>query len=156
MFGKTLSPTIIIALLSVYSAGLRACAVDGNGIQRDTLILSTVNPVLTIRPDLEKVPEALEIEITVLENDSLINFFIEVHLIAAGHEAILLGSATPFPIDTGGRFIFGTGKAFEGLIEENEEALPDSLKLILTLRQESMAGTIVVRIDSVLWRYPEN
>jgi hypothetical protein len=156
VFGKILGVSIIYSMISVYSAGVQPGAEDGNGIQGDTLLISTVNPVIIIRQDPEIPPEVLEIEITVLENDSLINFFLQLDLSGPENRTVRLGTVTPFPLDSGGKFIFGTGEAVKKLIRVNKEAVPDSLDLIVTLRQESTAGNIIVRIESLVWRDAED
>jgi hypothetical protein len=126
---------------------------DRDTIPADSLVLTTANPSISIRPALslrEQPPEILEIGIVVLQNDSLENFFVDITIGLDSREEIRLGSATPIPLDGHGHFIFRADKALRTLWME--KAGGEVITLRLTLKQETQKGSITVLVDSLRWR----
>ncbi len=142
-------------MVNIRSAGEFPGASETTGVYLDTLFISTSQPVLTIRHVPDGIPEVLEIDVTVVENDSLINFFIEVFIIAPDRDSVRIGTVTPFPIDAWGRFILGVDAAVEKLRRGPEE-IGEPLALQFMLRQENLNAPVIVHIDSVNWFFPDS
>lgn len=154
-FNSTLLP-VCFYLISV-CASVASCQTrspEKSILQEGSFTLSTANPSTTVKPDarvLERLPELLEFRIAVLENASLSNFSVGVYLIIDKDEEVSLGSATPYPLNSSGSFVFRVDKPLK---EARKDLDLQSLKLRFSMKPETNEN-IVVRIDSLRWLFED-
>lgn len=157
MYFKSILLPVSFYLISV-CASVASCQTrspEKSILQEASFTLSTANPSVTVKPDprvLERLPELLEFRIAVLENANLSNFSVGVYLIIDKDEEVSLGSATPYPVNSSGKFVFRVDKPLK---ETRKEVDLESLKLRFAMKPESKAN-IVVRVDSLKWLFEDH